>query len=91
MNKMEITSRLRAIREKIESGGRLDMADGLFLYEPQVPLQEIGQLANFVRERISGNVGYFNINTHLNPTNVCVYAVDSAHSVLTSVTRKATS
>ncbi len=73
MNRTEITSRLRTIREKVESDGRLDMADGLFLYEPQVPLQEVGQLANFVRERISGNVGYYNINTHLNPTNVCVY------------------
>jgi aminodeoxyfutalosine synthase len=26
-----------------------------------------------VRERINGNVGYYNINTHLNPTNICVY------------------
>jgi len=30
-------------------------------------------LANLVRERMNGNVGYYNINTHLNPTNVCVY------------------
>ena len=26
-----------------------------------------------VRERKNGNFGYYNINTHLNPTNVCVY------------------
>jgi aminodeoxyfutalosine synthase len=38
-----------------------------------VPLQAVGELANLVRERKNGNVGYFNINTHLNPTNVCVY------------------
>jgi aminodeoxyfutalosine synthase len=36
-------------------------------------LHDIGQLANMVRERMHGNVGYYNINTHLNPTNVCVY------------------
>ncbi len=73
MNASEIQSKLRSLRNKVEAGERLDMADGLFLYEPEVPLQEIGQLANFVRERISGNIGYYNINTHLNPTNVCVY------------------
>jgi aminodeoxyfutalosine synthase len=30
-------------------------------------------LANVVRERKNGNFAYYNINTHLNPTNVCVY------------------
>jgi aminodeoxyfutalosine synthase len=73
MNTAEIRSKLRDIRQKIESGQRLGMADGMFLYEPEVPLQELGVLANEVRERINGNVGYYNINTHLNPTNVCVY------------------
>ncbi|MFO0882811.1 MAG: CofH family radical SAM protein [Pirellulales bacterium] len=64
---------LDSIRKKVESGERLDMEDGLFLYEPSTPLQEVGVLANLVRERISGNAAYYNINTHLNPTNVCVY------------------
>lgn len=63
----------RDIRNKVEAGERLSFEDGMLLYEPQVPLQEIGELANLVRERISGNVGYYNINTHLNPTNICVY------------------
>jgi len=69
----ELRARLRHIRDKVESGVRLHMDDGVFLYEPDVPLQEVGILANYVRERINGNVGYYNINTHLNPTNVCVY------------------
>ncbi len=30
-------------------------------------------MANEVRERKNGNLAYYNINTHLNPTNVCVY------------------
>jgi aminodeoxyfutalosine synthase len=38
-----------------------------------VPLPELGELANLVRERKNGNAAYYNINTHLNPTNVCVY------------------
>ena len=33
----------------------------------------VGELANLVRERKNGNRAYYNINTHLNPTNVCVY------------------
>jgi aminodeoxyfutalosine synthase len=64
---------LSSIRSKIETGERLSFEDGLFLDEPTTPLQDIGLLANQVRERLNGNVGYYNINTHLNPTNVCVY------------------
>ena len=30
-------------------------------------------MANIVRERKNGNVTYYNVNEHLNPTNVCVY------------------
>ena len=64
---------LRSIREKVESQERLSFEDGLTLFAPDTPLQEVGELANLVRERWNGNAGYFNINTHLNPTNVCVY------------------
>ena len=64
---------LRSIREKVESQERLSFEDGLRLYAPDTPLQEVGELANLVRERWNGNAAYFNINTHLNPTNVCVY------------------
>jgi aminodeoxyfutalosine synthase len=64
---------LSGIRAKVECGERLSFDDGLFLFHPDVPLHEVGALANLVRQRIHGNVGYYNINTHLNPTNVCVY------------------
>ncbi|MCU0710073.1 MAG: radical SAM protein, partial [Pirellula sp.] len=73
MRTPELNDRFRVIRDKVEQGGRLDLEDGIFLYSPEVSLHDIGQLANLVRERINGNVGYYNINTHLNPTNVCVY------------------
>ncbi|MEX0824567.1 MAG: aminofutalosine synthase MqnE [Pirellulaceae bacterium] len=73
MTPTERNARMREIRDKVEAEERLSMEDGIFLYDPAVPLQEVGQLANFVRERKNGNVGYYNINTHLNPTNVCVY------------------
>ena len=29
-------------------------------------------MANIVRERLHGNVTYFNVNRHINPTDVCV-------------------
>lgn len=73
MNNPTIQDRLRAIRNKVESGERLTFDDGLFLYDPAVPLQDVGAMANWVRERMHGSVAYYNINTHLNPTNVCVY------------------
>ena len=65
--------KLKQIRDKVEAGQRLSLDDGLLMYEPEVPLNDLGQLANLVRERKNGNVGYYNINTHLNPTNICVY------------------
>ncbi len=64
---------LRSIREKVEAGARLSFEDGQFLYRPDVPLPDVGELANLVRERKNGNRAFYNINTHLNPTNVCVY------------------
>src|SRR5580658_11066320 len=64
---------LREIRAKVEAGQRLSFDDGMFLYSPAVHLNELGELANFVRERKNGNRGYYNINTHLNATNICVY------------------
>jgi aminodeoxyfutalosine synthase len=67
------TPTLPSIREKVLAGERLSLEDGLVLYDPATSLQEVGVLANVVRERVNGNKAYYNINTHLNPTNVCVY------------------
>ena len=63
---------LNSIRTKVEAGRRLSFDDGLFL-EEHVDLFTLGELANSVRERKNGNVAYYNVNTHLNATNVCVY------------------
>ena len=61
------------IEAKVQAGERLSFDDGVYLYSPEVDLNELGVLANMVRERINGNYAYYNINTHLNPTNVCIY------------------
>jgi aminodeoxyfutalosine synthase len=60
------------IRAKVEAGQRLSFADGMTL-EASNDLFTIGELANLVRERLNGNNCYYNVNVHLNPTNVCVY------------------
>jgi aminodeoxyfutalosine synthase len=65
-------SKLAVIREKVEAGQRLSFDDGVYLYD-QANLFDLGELANVVRERKNGNFTYYNVNTHLNPTNVCVY------------------
>src|SRR5262245_30149284 len=64
--------RLQEIREKVNAGDRLSFDDGLFL-EVEADLFTLGELANTLRERKSGNVAYYNVNEHLNPTNICVY------------------
>src|SRR5262245_16012598 len=63
---------LETIRSKVVDGRRLSFDEGLFL-EDQTDLFTLGELANLVRERKNGNVAYYNVNTHLNATNVCVY------------------
>jgi len=63
--------RLRPILEKVERRERLDFDDGLALYRSP-DLLAVGYMANLVRERLHGNVTYFNVNRHINPTDVCV-------------------
>src|SRR5437660_783657 len=72
MMQLKPETRLAAIRDKVEAGQRLSFDEGLFLYE-QADLFTLGELANRIRERKNGNFAYYNVNAHLNPTNVCVY------------------
>src|SRR5512146_1287413 len=65
--------RLEPIAAKVIAGERLDFADGLTLYGTSDVLA-VGWLANYVRERLHGDITYFNVNRHINPTNVCVAA-----------------
>src|SRR5580700_800731 len=63
--------RLEAIREKVEAGERLSYEDGVALYRSS-DLLALGYMANIVRERMHGDITYFNVNRHINPTDVCV-------------------
>jgi aminodeoxyfutalosine synthase len=64
-------TRLEPIRNKIAAGDRLSWDDGLTLYRTP-DLLGVGWIANTVRERLHGNKTFFNVNRHLNPTDVCV-------------------
>src|ERR1700753_4185791 len=65
--------RLEPIREKILGGERLNFDEGGTLYRSS-DILAVGWLANHVREAMHGDVAYFNVNRHINPTNVCVAA-----------------
>jgi aminodeoxyfutalosine synthase len=62
---------LRAIAAKVEAGERLSFDDGVALYRSP-DILAVGWMANAVRERMHGDIAYFNVNRHINPTNVCV-------------------
>jgi aminodeoxyfutalosine synthase len=66
-------ARLQLIAEKMLSGERLSFDDGVALYRSP-DILAVGWLANSVREKLHGNIAYFNVNRHINPTNVCVAA-----------------
>ena len=59
------------LASKVQAGDRLSFADGVTLYRSPDVLA-VGWLANLVRERLHGNLTFFNVNRHINPTNVCV-------------------
>lgn len=63
---------LKRIAKKVFAGERISFEEGVILYE-KAELGFLGTLANFVREKKSGNFVYFNHNFHVEPTNVCVY------------------
>jgi aminodeoxyfutalosine synthase len=62
---------LQPIARKVLAGERLSFEDGVALYKTP-DLLAVGWLANHVREKRHGNVTYYNVNRHINPTNICV-------------------
>jgi aminodeoxyfutalosine synthase len=62
---------LAPIAQKILGAQRLSFDDGVTLYESR-DLLAIGYLAHHVRVKMHGMRTYFNVNRHINPTNVCV-------------------
>ena len=61
---------LRRIVDKVNSQERLTREDGIALYETP-DLWTVCSLADSVRRRLHGETTYFNINRHINYSNVC--------------------
>ena len=66
-------SRLTSIKDRVLACERLSADDALALY-CSADILAVGWLANHVRERMHGDKTYFNVNRHINPTNVCIAA-----------------
>lgn len=62
---------LEAVSEKVRSGGRLTDDEALYLFE-SADLLDVGELASLVNRRKNGNRVFFNVNRHINHTNICV-------------------
>jgi aminodeoxyfutalosine synthase len=61
---------LNSIIDKVQAGERIDGEDCLKLFYSK-NLIALGEMANRVRERKNGNRVYYNINRHINYSNVC--------------------
>ena len=63
-------NKLTAAREKAEQGKRLSLEDALRLDEEN-DLLALAAWAKKAKERKSGQEVYYNVNRHINLTNIC--------------------
>jgi aminodeoxyfutalosine synthase len=61
---------LEPIRAKVLAGERLSLADGDLLFTTP-DIWSVCELADLVRRRLHADAAYYNINRHLNYSNVC--------------------
>jgi len=61
---------IESIRDKVLKGQRLTLDDGQVLYRT-TDIWSVLELAKIVRDRMHPGVAYYNINRHLNYSNVC--------------------
>lgn len=61
---------LRPVAEKVAGGTPLSFDDGMALWETR-DIFSLGELANFSRRQRHGNLAFYNINRHINYTNIC--------------------
>ncbi|MFI5253149.1 MAG: aminofutalosine synthase MqnE [Bacteroidota bacterium] len=59
------------IWEKIQTGQRLNVDDGVLMYET-TDLISVGKMADYVQHQKNGDAVYFVVNQKIEPTNVCI-------------------
>lgn len=62
--------RLVSVVERVLGGQRLDAADGRLLCETP-DIHTVCGLADIVRRRMHGDIAYYNVNQHINYSNIC--------------------
>lgn len=68
---MLIRGKLEKIERKVMCGERLNREDGINLFHSH-ELTWLGALADYVRKQKCGDIVYYNVNCHVNLTNICV-------------------
>ena len=63
---------LDTIENKVLEGQRITTDEALFLFRSP-DLVRIGKIANIASEKKNGDRIFYNVNRHINPTNICVY------------------
>ncbi|MBI3195884.1 MAG: aminofutalosine synthase MqnE [Ignavibacteriae bacterium] len=71
MNQNFRDKNLLPIFQKLQSGERLSLEDGLTLYNTN-DIISLGKMANYVQQRKSGDAVYFVLNQKIEHTNICV-------------------
>jgi aminodeoxyfutalosine synthase len=71
MNQLLIPNELRSIADKVERQQRISDADALALYRTN-DLNDLGMIANTVRDRKNGNYATYIVNRYINYSNICV-------------------
>ena len=66
-----ITAEINRIANQRLHGGRISLAEALFLYQ-EADLFTLGEIANEINLAANGTTVFYNINHHINPTNICV-------------------
>jgi aminodeoxyfutalosine synthase len=61
---------LHAVYDKVVAGERLTIEDGAALYDSS-DLWSVCGMADLVRRRMHGDTAFYNVNRHLNYSNVC--------------------
>jgi aminodeoxyfutalosine synthase len=61
----------KTISAKVRTDKRISTDEALFLFDSNDPLA-VGELAALANERKNGRNVLFNINRHINPTNICI-------------------
>ena len=62
---------LAPIADKVHAHQRLSADEGMTLLTTR-DLHTVGELANVVRRRLHGDTAYYNVNRHLNYSNLCI-------------------